>query len=557
MTLRSAILALLLCAAHAQARTLYVSLTGSHDTNAPAFSTWATAATNIQAAIDAASDGDTVRVGPGSHVGGIVISNKTGLTVQGGRGTLFDADKTIVDANFASKAAIVTGSTNTTLSGLTFFRGKADGIGSPGDGGGIFLGTLASPNTLIDSCIVRNCYSTYGAVHVRNSGAVTVRNSIVVGNYGLAGVQAHTGTILSFTDSICEGNNGCQLWKDAGTLNAQNSIYGNTSGTIADLGGNLTSNTTNSVMRALDIAPASEGVGTNLVWRGVSAYIPRLGSLARKNGAAYVGIETASDGAGGPALVTIRPFIGRDVSTNRNHGAAVGGVTSAADSPFVGERSAAFDGASGYVDIGADFNQRLNGASAITLEAWVNLARTSRGDLVQGHTQLIGYYGWVLRAENGNVGVGGRSTGTETFQGYLNSAAPTGAWTHAAGILDYASGELRLYVNGTLATNMSASWSRTNFLGTVPSLGSNIGAGNVFDSQNRTNFFLGSLSDVRIWNVARTPEQIAANYTNRLTGTEEGLVGYWPLKDSLINPIDTGPFNLDNPTIHPTYLEAF
>ena len=55
MTLRSAILALLLCAAHAQARTLYVSLTGSHDTNAPAFSTWATAATNIQAAIDAAS----------------------------------------------------------------------------------------------------------------------------------------------------------------------------------------------------------------------------------------------------------------------------------------------------------------------------------------------------------------------------------------------------------------------------------------------------------------------------------------------------------------------
>ena len=103
---------------------------------------------------------------------------------------------------------------------------------------------------------------------------------------------------------------------------------------------------------------------------------------------------------------------------------------------------------------------------------------------------------------------------------------------------------------------MSASWSRTNFQGDVPSSGSNIGAGNV-NSQTRERFLLGSLSDVRIWNVARTPEQIAANYANRLTGAEEGLVGYWPLKDPAIHPTDTGPFNLDNPIIHPSYHEAF
>jgi len=57
--------------------------------------------------------------------------------------------------------------------------------------------------------------------------------------------------------------------------------------------------------------------------------------------------------------------------------------------------------------------------------------------------------------------------------------------------------------------------------------------------------------------VIALPVPEKANYTNRLTGTEEGLVGYWPLKDSLISPIDTGPFNLDNPIIHPTYMEAF
>ena len=68
--------------------------------------------------------------------------------------------------------------------------------------------------------------------------------------------------------------------------------------------------------------------------------------------------------------------------------------------------------------------------------------------------------------------------------------------------------------------------------------------------------FNGRVSDCRVWNVARTPAEIQANYTNRLTGTEPGLVGYWRL-DELDTPITTGPFNLRNPIIHPTYMEAF
>ena len=68
--------------------------------------------------------------------------------------------------------------------------------------------------------------------------------------------------------------------------------------------------------------------------------------------------------------------------------------------------------------------------------------------------------------------------------------------------------------------------------------------------------FNGRVSDCRVWNVARTPAEIQANYTNRLTGTEPGLAGYWPLTGTT-SPIDAGPFNLDNPITHPSYLEAF
>ena len=556
MTLRSAILALLLCAAHAQARTLYVSLTGSHDTNAPAFSTWATAATNINAAIDAAGDGDTVRVEHGTYYPAvdnglaiISVNNKTGLTVIGGRGTLFDADKTILDCNnsTSNRAIHLNNSTNCIVAGFTATKCKGDTT--------VYFGGTTVGNEL-NSCIVRNndmSGTMYGS-GIKNypSGRDKIINTIVVGNIcapGHGGIE----TCSDGTDvigCIVEANTPSQFF--ATPIYVANSIYGNTSGIITSLGGNLTSNTTNSVMRLLDIAPASEGVGTNLVWRGVSAYIPRMGSLARKNGAAYVGIETASDGAGGPALVTSRPFLGRDVSTNRNHGAAVGGVTASTNSPFAGERSAAFDGASGVIGVGNNINAYLTNSPAITLELWVKndtLLGTRCAAIIQADTGA----GLGLFLLSGAIQIAARSRQADSAQWASLGAQPTNEWIHIAAVSDYANDKIYAYANGACVVTQSATFGSSVYAGVVPSARSScIGANEV----GGTQLWDGEISDLRIWNVARTPEQIAANYTNRLTGTEEGLVGYWPLTGTT-SPIDTGPFNLDNPTIHPTYLEAF
>jgi hypothetical protein len=43
--------------------------------------------------------------------------------------------------------------------------------------------------------------------------------------------------------------------------------------------------------------------------------------------------------------------------------------------------------------------------------------------------------------------------------------------------------------------------------------------------------FKGALSDVRVWNVERTAAEIANNKDKRLSGTETGLVGYWPMDE--------------------------
>jgi hypothetical protein len=44
-------------------------------------------------------------------------------------------------------------------------------------------------------------------------------------------------------------------------------------------------------------------------------------------------------------------------------------------------------------------------------------------------------------------------------------------------------------------------------------------------------YFQGKLDDMRIWNVVRTPAQIAANYSTQLSSVPAGLVANWRFDD--------------------------
>ena len=101
------------------AATNYVSLTGS---DVPPYDTWAKAATSIQTAVDAASDGDTVLVADGTytHYRGTSITN--GITLRSVNGA---TESTIVGGNFGS--CIYAGHQSATISGFTL---KADSTGS-------------------------------------------------------------------------------------------------------------------------------------------------------------------------------------------------------------------------------------------------------------------------------------------------------------------------------------------------------------------------------------------------------------------------------------------
>ena len=90
-----------------------------------------------------------------------------------------------------------------------------------------------------------------------------------------------------------------------------------------------------------------------------------------------------------------------------------------------------------------------------------------------------------------------------------------GSWTHVAGTYD--GSKLCLYVNGNLVDQSNYS--------------SDIGAGEIglYIGGYTSQYFNGLIDEVRLWNVVRSQAQIQASMNQILTGSETGLVGYWPL----------------------------
>ena len=112
-------------------------------------------------------------------------------------------------------------------------------------------------------------------------------------------------------------------------------------------------------------------------------------------------------------------------------------------------------------------------------------------------------------------------------------------WNHIASVSG--KGGMRLFLNGHLVgvDDYTGSFSAVN-RGDHNQLGRSVlkAAGNTVEQD-----FHGKMDEVRVWNVARTQEQIKKGMFNRLSGDEDGLVGLWNFDDSSAN--DSSPNGSD------------
>ena len=68
--------------------------------------------------------------------------------------------------------------------------------------------------------------------------------------------------------------------------------------------------------------------------------------------------------------------------------------------------------------------------------------------------------------------------------------------------------------------------------------------------------FHGKMAEVRIWNKARTQQEIQMNMFKRLTGQEPSLVGYWPLNETKLEGSALKVSDLSKNNLHGTITGA-
>lgn len=101
----------------------------------------------------------------------------------------------------------------------------------------------------------------------------------------------------------------------------------------------------------------------------------------------------------------------------------------------------------------------------------------------------------------------------------------SGEWIHIG--LVHSDGILAAYKNGTLVSSRASGATRQPDTGALPVM--QLG-GFIHSPTNRAHFY-GQIDEVRLWNTARTGEELAGNRDHELVGDEPGLKAYYKMSD--------------------------
>jgi len=232
------------------------------------------------------------------------------------------------------------------------------------------------------------------------------------------------------------------------------------------------------------------------------------------SGADSYGLSTMFEQSGGTVPVTLNSPIGRatnQIGTNHLIQATaaarptIGGTTSAYQTKFDLSNS-----------LSASVYTQVSKASDFTVEAIVliNTLTTDRGNVVFDNTNSSAdRVGVNVRNGRVNFGIYNGSTWSEVSS---NAALTIGQYYRVSAVNE--AGVLKLYIDGvaqSATTGDRYAFSNGKFL-----IGRN---------ENDAGSFDGQISDVRIWNAARTQAAITADKAQRLAGTETNLIAYWPM----------------------------
>lgn len=191
--------------------------------------------------------------------------------------------------------------------------------------------------------------------------------------------------------------------------------------------------------------------------------------------------------------------------------------------------SLSFDGQEEYLSFAnsADYNI----GTGWTVEAWI-LADEWRNASWQGtilatdnHPTGQQNNGYAFRCGEGGILSFVTATGSTWEEAVTPPVMNLNQWHHVAATVSNET--ISLYVDGQLSAshNLSAD--------AMPSANAVMHIGESFGFRGR--HFSGLIDEIRIWNVSRTQAELKDNMTTDFTGSEAGLVAYFPMNEGQDN----------------------
>jgi hypothetical protein len=210
----------------------------------------------------------------------------------------------------------------------------------------------------------------------------------------------------------------------------------------------------------------------------------------------YWRLDSSVSGSGGTV---------KDYSGNNNDGTTKNGVTTGAEGIF-STSSFSFDGSDDYVEV--QDNSDLYISDQLTISFWAVQPNDDEWELVVGNGGGWDDNGYHVMSHDSSQAGGYRfevqNTGTGNKDVLDSNAVPNDEWHHITAV--YTGTELKLYVDGSLDTSMSA---------TVDSIGdssANLGIGYGLYSSYGGTYFDGDIDEVRLYERALSAEEIEQLY---------------------------------------------
>ena len=199
-----------------------------------------------------------------------------------------------------------------------------------------------------------------------------------------------------------------------------------------------------------------------------------------------------------------------------------------------------FDGSSNYIDLG---NNIKITTGPFTLEAWICPKSISEYYGIVGNQSSQNCPYLYIYSSGGIAGGFFNVSWCEIMK--ADGGIQANEWYHVA--VTFSGHSLCTYFNGVegFSTNFPEMTLQNNEpLNRI---------GNFYENR----VFPGKISEVRVWTVARTEEQIKSAMKQRLKGDEDGLIGYWQLNETIDGKVKDLTSNGNDGTVHgATLVEA-